>query len=123
MRISAGPVIVMFTALMLGISGCFTYGNKQGRTVDDAKWRFPDASLIEGKTTKDEVRSAVGSPNQIRKLDGGEEQWIYVKTEEVDTSVITTDVGTNYVAEFRFASNGILKDKNYRAESMNSPLR
>ncbi len=112
-------------------SGC-SYGNTQLRTVDATKAKFDAGTFTIGTTTKEQVKARLGSPSEIRKLDGGKETWVYVKTEEqnqlsfmkmmtLDYS-ITADVGTHYVAEYSFDGKGTLYDVSYRATPMGNPL-
>jgi hypothetical protein len=113
-------------------SGCMSFGNTQIRTADAAKARFDAGTFAIGTTTKEQVKARLGSPSEIRKLEGGKETWIYLKTEEQNQLslrkmytldyAITTDVGTHYIAEYSFDGKGTLYDASYRATPMGNPL-
>jgi len=124
-------MLLSLLAMVAICSGC-SYGNTQLRTVDAAKARFDAGAFTIGTTTKEQVKARLGSPSEVRKLDGGKETWVYIKTEEqnqlsfqkimtFDYS-ITTDVGTHYIAEYSFDDKGLVYDVTYRATPMGNPL-
>ena len=112
-------IALAVVAVMGFATGCVT-GNKQDRSVDYTMRMYHDDQLTVGTTTKDELKAVVGSPNAMKTLDSGDEKWTYIKA--VEAGGITTDVGTNYVAEYTFTSAGVLKDKSYSATPMGNPL-
>jgi len=103
------------------VSGC-SFHNMQPRTVEAAKAKFDDGQFEVGSTTKDEVRARLGSPSSTEKQDQGREIWTYVKAETVGMFTVTTDTGTNYIAQYTFDGEGVLEDAEYRAEPMGNPL-
>lgn len=107
--------------LVIVATGC-SFQNTQPRTVDAAKAKFDNGSFVLGETTQENVRATLGSPNQIDDLNDGGEQWTYIKTEEVGLLTVTTDTGTNYMAEYTFDTDGILQDTAYRAEPLGNAL-
>jgi outer membrane protein assembly factor BamE (lipoprotein component of BamABCDE complex) len=110
--LAAGLVIVIST-------GCAT-GNTQDRSVDYTMKMYHDAQLVVGSTTRDQLKAILGSPNAVKSLENGDIKWTYIKA--VEARAITSDVGTNYVAEFTFSATGALKDKSYSATPMANPL-
>ena len=105
-----------------GLSACAVFQNTQPRTVDEAKRQFDQGLFIIGKTTQTEVQKKLGSPNEIKKKEDGHALYIYVKSVEVNIMAITSDIGTNYTAEYLFDSKGVLLDSNYRAMPMANPM-
>lgn len=116
--ISQGLVLAGLALFALSSGACV---NTQERTVDAAAKRYGDERLVVGTTTSDAVKSALGSPSEIRKLPDGGQEWTYIKTEEAGM-IISTDVGTHYIATYTFDAAGTLRDKSYRATPMGNPL-
>ena len=61
-------------ATTLFISGCASVGNETLRSESEASVQ---AKMVEGKTTKSEVRAMFGSPMKTTFTDGGLEVWTY----------------------------------------------
>jgi outer membrane protein assembly factor BamE (lipoprotein component of BamABCDE complex) len=68
--------IAMLTiiATTLAISGCASVGNETLRSESESSVK---AKMVEGKTTKPEVRAMFGSPMKTTFTDGGLEVWTY----------------------------------------------
>jgi outer membrane protein assembly factor BamE (lipoprotein component of BamABCDE complex) len=113
---------VGFAGCLLTLTSACSFHNAQPRTVEAAKAKFDDGEFEIGSTTKSEVRAKLGSPSSTEKLDQGRETWTYLKTETVGMFTVTTDTGTNYVARYTFDDNGVLEDREYRAEPAGNPL-
>ena len=64
---------LLFAALVI-FSGCASTGNESLRKESESSIA---AKIIEGKSTKDEVRAAFGSPLTTSFTDGGLEIWNY----------------------------------------------
>ena len=90
------------------------------RTIDAAQQQFNDQGFVAGKTTVADMQSALGSPSEIRKESNGERTHIYIKN--VYSTGVTVDVGTSYIGEYTFDSNGLFKEKNLLARPMSNPL-
>ncbi len=101
-------------ALCFLFSGC-SFGNTQPRTVDAARQHFDQGAFIPKTTTQNDVKSRLGSPNEMRKMDGGRVLWVYIKLESVSALTVSADTGTNYSAEYLFDPKGLLLDANYKA--------
>ena len=71
MRSAALVIAVFFMATMLG---CVSYGNQSLR--NETEGTIPQ-KVVEGKTTKEEVRGMFGSPVSTSFTDGGLEIWKY----------------------------------------------
>src|SRR5205823_5933289 len=66
--------IILATALALGLAGCASGGNQVLKTQDAAT---VDQQIVDGKTTKADLRKVYGDPNQTSFTDGGNEIWTY----------------------------------------------
>jgi len=66
----------LFAAAIAAItlSGCASVGNETLRKESEAS---VNQKIIQGKTSKDEVRAMFGSPNKTSFTDGGLEIWNY----------------------------------------------
>ena len=47
---------------------------------------------------------------------------VYVYLKSVETSGVSVDVGTNYIAQYTVNSKGRLSSKDYKASPMSNPL-
>lgn len=90
------------------------------RTIDAAQQQFNDQGFVIGKTTVADMQSTLGSPSEIKKESNGERTYIYIKNSY--STGVTVDVGTSYIGEYTFDSNGLFKEKNLRARPMSNPL-
>lgn len=127
--------IIFYIALTLSIlliAGCskemgdsFKYmftgetGTPPPRTIDAAKAQFNDSKLVVGHSSVSDVERLLGSPMEIKKT-GNNRIYVYLKS--VETSGVSTDVGTNYIASYTINSKGKLASKNYKAYPMSNPL-
>ena len=59
---------------VIGLSGCASVGNETLRTESESSVQ---SKLVEGKTTKPQVRAMFGSPLKTSFTDGGLEIWTY----------------------------------------------
>ena len=121
MKCAARLHSILAVIFFFGLSAC-VFQNTQPRTVDEAKRQFDQGQFMVGKTTQTEVQNKLGSPNEIKKKEDGRALYIYVKSVEVNIMAITSDIGTNYTAEYLFDSKGVLLDSNYRAMPMANPM-
>ncbi len=112
--IGCGP---MFDSLKYMTTG--KGGEAPARTIDAAREQFKDESMVVGQSTENDLKSLLGSPSEIRKVDGNN---IYVYTKNVSTVGVSADVGTTYLASYYFGKDGKLKDKQYKASAMGNPL-
>lgn len=66
-----------FACLILAcfLGGCLTYGNEAIRTETDQSL---GQKITRGKTTKAEVKAALGDPMSTGLTDSGNEQWMYM---------------------------------------------
>jgi hypothetical protein len=99
-----------------------SFGNTQPRTVDAARQHFDQGAFIPKITTQSDVKSHLGSPSEMRKMDGGRSLWVYIKLESVSLMTVSADTGTNYSAEYLFDPKGLLLESNYKAIPANNPL-
>ncbi len=90
------------------------------RTIESAQKQYNDQSFVPGKTTVTEMQTALGSPAEIKKEANGDKTYIFIKN--VYSTGVTVDVGTTYVGEYTFDSNGLYKEKNLLARPMSNPL-
>ena len=90
------------------------------RTIESAQQQYNDQSFVPGKTTVAEMQTALGSPAEIKKEANGDKTYVYLKN--VYSTGVTVDVGTSYVGEYTFDSNGLFKEKNLLARPMSNPL-
>jgi len=69
-------ITILFSTLMLAVSvtGCASVGNEKLRQESEASVSH---KMIEGKTSKSEVRTMFGSPAKTSFTDGGLEVWNY----------------------------------------------
>lgn len=125
--------LIFTSCILLTIVGCGTemgksyeylFTGKQGtpppRTIDATKVQFKnDKALIIGKSTELDIKNVMGSPAEIQK-NRGKKVYVYLKS--VETSGVSVDVGTNYIAKYTVSSNGRLASKDYKAIPMNNPL-
>ena len=66
--------LLAILAATLAISGCASVGNETLRSESESSVK---AKMVEGKTTKPEVRAMFGSPLKTTFTDGGLEVWTY----------------------------------------------
>ncbi|NDY73502.1 hypothetical protein DO021_17655 [Desulfobacter hydrogenophilus] len=125
--------LIFTSCILLTIAGCgtemgksfeYVFTGKTGtpppRTIDATKAQFKnDKALIIGKSTALDIQNVMGSPTEIQKKSGKK---IYVYLKSVETSGVSVDVGTNYIAKYTVSSNGRLASKDYKASPMNNPL-
>lgn len=66
--------LVVIAAALLTITGCASSGNQslKNETVESV-----NSKIIQGKTSKDEVRTMFGDPSKTSFTDGGNEVWDY----------------------------------------------
>ncbi|RQS65139.1 outer membrane protein assembly factor BamE [Burkholderia sp. Bp8963] len=62
--------------------GCASTGNTQ---LKETTRESLDQKLVQGKTTKQEVRDAFGDPSAVGYTDGGREVWTYVYAHSTPT--------------------------------------
>jgi outer membrane protein assembly factor BamE (lipoprotein component of BamABCDE complex) len=109
--------IAMLTiiATTLVISGCASVGNEALRAESESSVK---TKMVEGKTTKPEVRAMFGSPMKTTFTDGGLEVWTYefskVSADAVSYIPIismfgASSSGTKKELVAMFDANGILK--------------
>ena len=65
---------ITVVALSILLAGCMSSGNKQLKKETETSVQ---AKIIEGKTTKSEVKGMFGSPEGVNFTDGGNEIWKY----------------------------------------------
>ncbi len=68
---SAMPIVIV---LAIALAGCASVGNETLRAETETSVQ---GKMVEGKTTKSEVRSMFGSPLKTTFTDGGLEVWTY----------------------------------------------
>lgn len=90
------------------------------RTIESAQQQYNDQSFVPGKTTVAEMQTVLGSPAEIKKETNGDKTYVYIKN--IYSTGVTVDVGTSYVGEYTFDSNGLFKEKNLLARPMSNPL-
>ena len=90
------------------------------RTIDAAQQQFNDQGFVAGKTTVANMQSTLGSPAEIKKEANGDKTYVYINNQY--STGVTVDVGTAYVGEYTFDSNGLFKEKNFLARPMSNPL-
>lgn len=66
--------IISIISLSLLMAGCASSGNKHLQKETETSVQ---AKIIEGKTTKSEVKGMFGSPEGVNFTDGGNEIWKY----------------------------------------------
>ncbi|QMI49735.1 outer membrane protein assembly factor BamE [Burkholderia sp. MBR-1] len=91
-------------AIMLAVgtlAGCASAGNTQ---LKETTRESLDQKLIQGKTTKQDVRDAFGDPSAVGYTDGGREVWTYVYAHATPTAV-------SYVPIVNLFSHGADVDK------------
>jgi outer membrane protein assembly factor BamE (lipoprotein component of BamABCDE complex) len=65
---------VIISCALLAFTGCASVGNESLRHESEAS---VDQKIVEGKTTKNEIRAMFGSPATTSFTDGGLEIWNY----------------------------------------------
>lgn len=66
--------IAFAVIVSLTLAGCASSGNQQLKNESETSVQ---AKIQEGKTTKAEIKSYFGSPDQVSYTDGGNEIWKY----------------------------------------------
>ncbi len=72
-----GLALCLFGAVQL--TGCASYGNQK---IKDQTQASISQTLTEGKTTKDEVKTALGNADAVSFTDSGNEIWTYKFTKQ-----------------------------------------
>ena len=67
-------IVFAVAIAVIALSGCASVGNESLRKESEAS---VNKKIIEGKTSKNEVRAMFGSPNKTSFTDGGLEIWNY----------------------------------------------
>jgi hypothetical protein len=67
-------IVFALCSLMIGVAGCASQGN---RTIAGENQYNVEAKIEVGKTTKEDVRAAYGSPISANFTDSGNEIWRY----------------------------------------------
>jgi len=119
------PKLIRLSALMLGLTSiCALVVSCAAvippRTIEHAQQQFNDQGFVPGKTTVADMQSILGSPAEIKKEANGDKTYVYIKNQY--SKGVTVDVGTAYVGEYTFDSNGLFKEKNFLARPMSNPL-
>ncbi len=94
-------------------------GEPPPRTIEAAQAQFNDGNLVIGQSTEADLKALLGSPAEIKKVDGNK---VHVYMKNVSTQGVSVDVGTTYIASYTFNKNGKLADKEYAARPMGNPL-
>ena len=107
--------VLAFVAVALTISGCASVGNETLRAESETSVK---AKIVEGKTTKADIKQMFGSPMKTTFTDGGMEVWSY-EFSKVSADAISfipivnlfgaSSSGTKKELVALFDSNGILK--------------
>lgn len=66
--------ILIIMAMLFLVAGCASTGN---RSLDGATDDSISSLLTEGVTSKEEVKSALGSPMSVSFMPEGKEMWVY----------------------------------------------
>lgn len=75
MKSKLNPLLCsLIAASALALAGCASVGNESLRAESESS---VGKKLVEGKTTKAEVRALYGSPGKTSFTDGGLEMWTY----------------------------------------------
>jgi outer membrane protein assembly factor BamE (lipoprotein component of BamABCDE complex) len=107
--------LLAILAAGLVVSGCASVGNETLRAESESTVK---GKMVEGKTTKAEVKSMFGSPMKTTFTDGGLEVWTYefskVSADAVSFIPIVnlfgaTASGTKKELVAMFETNGVLK--------------
>lgn len=107
--------LLAILAAVLVVSGCASVGNETLRAESESTVK---GKMVEGKTTKAEVKSMFGSPMKTTFTDGGLEVWTYefskVSADAVSFIPIVnlfgaTASGTKKELVAMFETNGVLK--------------
>ena len=107
--------LLAILAAVLVVSGCASVGNETLRAESESTVK---GKMVEGKTTKAEVKSMFGSPMKTTFTDGGLEVWTYefskVSADTVSFIPIVnlfgaTASGTKKELVAMFETNGVLK--------------
>lgn len=94
-------VPVVLCALALGIAGCASAGN-QVLAKEDAT--TVSRSIVDGRTTKTEIQTTYGDPNDTSFTDGGNEIWKY-------TYAYATPTAASFVPVIGIFAGGVDVDK------------
>ena len=89
------------------------------RTIEAAQAQFNDGNLVIGQSAEANLKALLGSPAEIKKVDGKK---VHVYMKNVSTQGVSVDVGTTYIASYTFNKSGKLVDKDYAARPMGNPL-
>lgn len=111
---ACGPMIDSLKYMATGKEG-----EVPPRTMDAAKAQFKDDGLMVGNSTETDLKALLGSPSEIRKVDGN---IVHIYLKNVSTKGVSVDVGTTYTAMYTFTKDGKLKDKTYAAAAMGNAL-
>lgn len=113
MKSNVAALAILVTTLAM--TGCASVGNETLRGESESS---VNSKMVEGKTTKPEVRAMFGSPLKTTFTDGGLEIWTYefskVSADAVSYIPIVsmfgaTSSGTKKELVAMFDTNGILK--------------
>jgi len=108
-------VILAISGAILFFSGCASVGNETLRTESETSVK---TKMVEGKTTKSEVRAIFGSPMKTTFTDGGLEVWTYEFSKVTADAVSFIPIvnlfgasasGTKKELVALFDANGLLK--------------
>ena len=107
--------LLAILAAGLVVSGCASVGNETLRAESESTVK---GKMVEGKTTKAEVKSMFGSPMKTTFTDGGLEVWTYEFSKVSADAVsfipivnlfVATASGTKKELVAMFETNGVLK--------------
>jgi hypothetical protein len=94
-------------------------GEPPPRTIEAAQAQFNDGKLVVGQSSEANLKTLLGSPAEIKKMNG---KRVHVYMKNVSTQGVSVDVGTTYIASYTFNKAGKLVDKDYVARPMGNPL-
>lgn len=107
--------VIALVAVTVFISGCASVGNETLRAESESTVK---AKIVEGKTTKAEVKAMFGSPMKTTFTDGGLEVWTYEFSKVTADAVSYIPIvnlfgasasGTKKELVAMFDANGVLK--------------
>src|SRR5258708_5362451 len=96
-------ISILLTTACLGLAACSPKVETRGYT-NDAHWKD---QVVAGKTTKDQVMEALGSPSTRSSF--GEETWYYINDRKEAVAFLKPEVVSQDVFRIPFDTAGVVK--------------
>jgi len=94
---------ILFAGAVLGLCACAPEVEQRGYT-NDADWK---SQVIAGKSTKEQVQEALGSPSTRSSF--GEETWFYISGRKESVAFLKPKVVEQDIFKITFDDKGVVK--------------